>query len=419
MTLASRIAANARAGAADPARDVVRVRVLASLAAMLGIQTESTIVERAFRGDTGAGSLAFRLTARMHARTQDDFYPEGRVHAGAVVIPAALASDAPDLLSAVAGGYQAASIVAEAYVTEAQRRGYRPTGIFGPIGSAASAAIASGADDETLAHAIGISAAMSAGHNQAWVDGSDEWLYEVAAATRAGVDAHRLAASGARAAAGAFEGGAGWAAAYFDDPGASKLAAVAADTTARTARSAIKLYPVSGISQMPTHLASEIGRTVGFGQIRKVAVRMPADELSYPGSSNRGPFQSRSDSLMSVPRCVAIGLQTGRAPYASLVAASDAEQQALIDLVELVPEEQFADGTCEIVVTTDSGQEHHRAASADQLLFPSWDELTGDLEALARRSECPPEAVKRLATILAGDPGAAEIMEILGQDGPA
>jgi 2-methylcitrate dehydratase PrpD len=258
-----------------------------------------------------------------------------------------------------------------------------------------------------------MAAATSAGHNQAWVDGSDEWLFEVAGAARSGLDAARVALSGAKAASGAFEGKAGWCAAYFDDPGGPVLAMNLADSSDRTARSAMKLYPVSGIAQTPTHLAAQLGKEFAADDIQRVQVRMSANEVSYPGTSNRGPFRSRSDTLMSVPRCVAIALRRGATPYEVLLAPVDADQADLMDRVELVPEEDFEDGTVQIVVEMAGGDKHHRDAKATDFLFPHWSDVTADLAGLAQRTECPLETVNRLADVLSGDPTAEEINAVV------
>ena len=413
MSIADKIAAGVRQVASRPDRDGIRVRMLGNLAAALGVQSESDPILRAMEGDTGPAARAFSLATRMHARTQDDFHPEGRIHAGAVVIPAVLAGGAEDLIGAVAAGYQAATLVAEVYAPDAQRRGFRPTGIFGPIGAAAAAGVAAGANDKELAQAIAMAAATSAGHNQAWVDGGDEWLFEVAAASRSGLDAARIALSGAQAATGAFEGKAGWCGAYFGDPGGTALEPALANPSDRTAGSAMKLYPVSGIAQTPTHLAAQLGKELGGDDIRRVEVRMSRNEVSYPGTGNRGPFRSRSDSLMSVPRCVVIALLRGSTPYAVLRAPADADQERLMDRVELAPQEDFEDGTVEIVIETESGDEHRRFAHAADFLFPRWSEVTADLAGLAARTESPPGAVERLADVLSDDPTAEEISAIV------
>src|SRR5262249_7588194 len=152
--------------------------------------------------------------ATLHARTQDDFFPAGRSHVGAVTLAAALAlADETEerLLPAVAAGYEVMCVGAEAYAPIAQAVGLRPSGVFGPLGAAATAAIVLRLDAAGVQTAIGLASAASAGTNQAWLSGSDEWLFVVGAAARAGVEAALFARAGAAASPLALEGTAGWA----------------------------------------------------------------------------------------------------------------------------------------------------------------------------------------------------------------
>ncbi len=315
MTLVTRLATVAQEAAADPREDDLRVRLLSNLTVAVGRSTEAARIRAGLAGEQGPGATAMVLAAAMHARTQDDFYPAGRVHVGTVVIPAILAIGEGDLLGAMAAGYEVLTLASGAYSARAQQRGYRPTGVFGPLGAAAAAATALGCDAETTAAALAIASTMAGGTNQSWIDGTDEWLVEVAEAARAGVVAARLAAAGLSGAPGALDGAAGWAKAYFDDAGAPALQQALEGAGTRTADVAVKLYPVSGIAQAPSTLAAEMGIELEGALPQRIEVRMNPVELDYPGSRNRGPFSGRSDSLMSVVRCVALAYLHGHVPY--------------------------------------------------------------------------------------------------------
>lgn len=410
MTLADALAERAVWAATNADHDQVRVYLLTNLAAARGDQDEGRRVRRAFPHSGGPGPAAYLLAADMHARTQDDFFPPGRSHLGAVVVPAVLAVADGPVHGAVAAGYAVMSAVSEAYAPQAQARGLRPTGVFGPLGGAAAAAVALGADADGIAGAIALASSQSAGTNQSWLDGSDEWLLEVAAAARSGVEAALLAAGGVRGAPRAIEGAAGWARALFGDPDGARLAALM-NAPAALPRVACKPYPVSGIAQVPTHLAAALGRSLHGRMPRRITVTMAAAELAYPGSSNRGPFRSRADSLMSVARCVALAYLHGGIPYRRLLKPPDEAQQELLAGVELVADTEREE-TCATVAVELDGETHRLEAHGDDLLYPDWTSVTGDLRSLARRYEAPTSTVERLAEAVGSDaPGGALLKE--------
>lgn len=417
---AARLAALGVAAAGTPDRSALEVRLLLNLAAAVGEQEEARRLVRGLRGASGAGHVAFTLAAHMHARTQDDFYPPGRVHVGAVVIPAILAVGGGEVAPAMAAGYEVLAAISEAYAPIAQDRGLRPTGVFGPLGAAVAAGVALGLRDEELAAAIALASAVSGGTNQSWLDGTDEWLLEVAVAARAGVEAALMARAGVPAARRAIEGRAGWAAALFGDEDAAKLTQVLAGTTRRAALVATKPYPVSGIAQVPTTLAVQAGRGAESGRLPlEIEVRMSPRELAYPGSANRGPFVSRSDSLMSVARCVSLGYRTGRVPYRALTMPAGEEESALVDLVRLVPDDALGETEATLRAVDADGAVRTFQGHGDELLYPKAAEVFNGLDGVAERSEAAVADVESLAALVLGGADAAtmasSVLEMVGR----
>lgn len=402
----------ARSASRDPDRDALRTRLVYNGAAVLGERVESAPIVRGLVQDSGPGPFAYALAAKMHARTQDDFHPAGRVHVGTVVIPAILAVDAvDDPFASLAAGYEVLAAVASAYSDIAQLRGYRPTGIFGPLGAAAAAGVALGLDDPQLRSALALASTMSAGTNQSWIDGSDEWLVEVAAASRAGVDAARLAAAGVRGAPNALDGPAGWSRALFDDEGSSRLEAALAGGRPQTEHVAIKPYPVSGIAQVPTKLSAGLGVDWDHVHPDRVEVRMTPRELGYPGSRNRGPFRSRSDSLMSVTRCVALAYLHQSVPYRLLLKPPGSEEAALIDRIELVADESL-DETEAVVAVTVGDRTRSEHGRGSELLYPDWATTQQTLEVIARLFEAPLGAIRGLHSAVEGEVDVATVRDL-------
>jgi 2-methylcitrate dehydratase PrpD len=402
---AADLAARALAAAAAPALDELRTRTVWNLAALRGVQDLTGPVVSVFEG-AGPAAWAYRTGATMHARTQDDFFPLGRVHVGATVLPAVLAVGARDVLSALAGGYEVMCLVAGCYGGEAQSRGLRPTGVFGAIGAAAGAAIALGGDASDVAAAVSLAAAVSGGTNQAWADGSQEWMLQVGQACRIGVESALLAQAGLKAARRAVEGPTGWAAVFFADDGATRLASYVADSTSSVADVAIKPYPVSGIAQVPTELGVR-ARHSGLTHPTPVELAISPAELDYPGSRSRGPFSSRSDSLMSLTRCVAQGLTFGTVDFASLAGPPGVEEQAWLDQISLVGDETLDDGSGRLTV---DGVEFR--ARAEDVLFPTWAQTCEGPEDVARSTEAPVDEVREFASVLAGRPSAQDLRSV-------
>ncbi len=359
---------------------------------------------------------AFLFAARLHARTQDDFYPDGRVHVGAITLAVtlALADDVQErTLECLAAGYRVFCTIARAYSVDAQRRGMRPSGVFGPFGAAASAAAALELDRAQTVNAIALAAAASAGHNHAWIAGSDEWLIEVASAARAGVEAALFTRAGVRAGVDVFEGRFGWSEALFDDPGALALVSSLEAGELGAEAVAVKPYPVSGIAQVPTWLASTL-HDDGGELPEEILVVVSPIEYAYPGSNSRGPFVSRSSALMSIAFCVACAIADGPVRLSRLEHSEAADLTDLLGRVRLEPDAAMAEHASRVEVRFADGRSASRAGNASEILFPGWPEISADKEALARRSEADPTLVVATQAELARRaPHASELRRLL------
>ncbi len=401
----TRMLAERSTRALEPEADAyLRVLTLTNVAAGLGeLGRPGRLVAGLPFDERRPADAAFLNAMQLHARTQDDFHPGGRCHVGiAALAPTlALADRAGErTLQCLAAGYEVMCAAASAYSTVAQRRGYRPTGMFGPLGAAAAAAVALGLDVDGVANAVGLASAMSAGTNQSWVSGTDEWLLELGAAARAGVDAALLTEGGAVASPVAMEGPAGWARAFFDDPGATSLIEALQTPKSRIVEVATKLHPVSGIAQVVTQLGCDLHDLVGTQVPQEVLVTMSEAEMAYPGSANRGPFRSRSDALMSVAFCVACALTDGIVALERLENPNEPALGDLIDRVKIAPSASMPESAASVRVSV-RDVVHEVSGQASSLLFPAWDQV--ESPALARRSEAPPEAVVRARALLGAE----------------
>ena len=137
-----------------------------------------------------------------HAYELDDYHPT-KIHPGAVVIPAALATaevlDASGerLLRAIAAGYETMSRVGLALdPSAAKNQGWHVTGVVGTLGAAAAASVMLGLDSTRTAWALGLAGTQSCGLFAFSADGAMSKRFHAGDAARAGVVAAELAGNG-------------------------------------------------------------------------------------------------------------------------------------------------------------------------------------------------------------------------------
>ncbi|HSB49578.1 MAG TPA: MmgE/PrpD family protein [Burkholderiales bacterium] len=132
-----------------------------------------------------------------------DDYHNAKLHAGAVVIPAALAmaekldASGERLVTAIAAGYEVMIRSSLAMNPSATRlRGWHITGICGPFGAAAASAVLLGLNDEQTAWALGLAGTQGSGVWAFNADGTMSKRFHAGRAAYSGVLAAELAAIG-------------------------------------------------------------------------------------------------------------------------------------------------------------------------------------------------------------------------------
>ena len=208
----------------DATRRVIRSHLLDTLGCGLyGRATEWTgIVERWARGQGEAPRERARLASvwgdegpslrpmdaalvngiAAHAFELDDYHTV-KIHPGAVVIPAALATaerldaSGTELATAIATGFEVMARTAAALEPSSARlRGWHLTGVTGTLGAAAAAASLIGLDAEHTAWALGIAGTQSSGLFAFNADGAMTKRFHAGRAAQAGLMAAELAQVG-------------------------------------------------------------------------------------------------------------------------------------------------------------------------------------------------------------------------------
>ena len=367
-----------------------------------------------------ARRAAFWNGAAMHARTQDDFHPNGNLHTATLILPALLAvADETDIagtefLSALAAGYMVAIGLSRSHSELTTPRGLRSTCIYAPFGATATVVRARRLALDKAMSALALTTAFNAGNTQTWVDGSDEWQVHAGNGAEAGIATAELAAAGVKGGARALDGPAG----FFRSVVGKEMtwAGISGDFDASRAieETSIKRYPVSGICQSIT-LASErlAGKLAGGSKsIKSVRVEMNPFEMRYPGTLNRGPFRSFSDRLMSAAFCAGSVLARGGFTFVDFHAGPDPERDRIIALSEVVDDKALPLLSGRVSIETSDGRRmsEHVAnsrgevgidwASVDAWAEPLWAEAGRDAGAYRRCREAVLELPKTRAARL-------------------
>ena len=166
-----------------------------------GAKAESTVWGES-KPTLRAADAALVNGTSIHAFELDDYH-QAKLHAGAVVIPAAVAiaeklgSDVKALVTAIAAGYEVMIRSSLALDPSAARlRGWHITGICGPFGAAAACAVLMGLDAERTAWALGLAGTQGAGLWAFNADGTMSKRLHAGKAAHSGVLAAELAQLG-------------------------------------------------------------------------------------------------------------------------------------------------------------------------------------------------------------------------------
>ncbi|HJW52207.1 MAG TPA: MmgE/PrpD family protein [Burkholderiaceae bacterium] len=159
-----------------------------------------TAIGHTVRFDVDDAALINGVAA--HGEDFDDTYEGGPVHAGAVIVPAALACcerhglGGEDLLRAIAVGAEVTCRLCRVAPTRIHKAGFHPTAILGVIGATAAVGAALRVRPEVLVNAFGIAGSLAAGIIEYLADGSWTKRLHPGWAAQSGYRAVRLASGG-------------------------------------------------------------------------------------------------------------------------------------------------------------------------------------------------------------------------------
>lgn len=380
--LAAFVARMGREGAPADARATATVGFIDATATMLAARHEPAVQTllraldplppgdaRLFLGarttDTATAALVHGVAA--HTLDYDDVALRG--HPSAVLVPAivSLASTfgctGERMLDAYVAGYETWGELVDRETDIHHIKGWHPTGIFGPIGVAAAAAVLLGLDETQCMYALGLGASQSAGLMSNF--GSMAKPFHAGRAAHAGVMAATLARAGFSASPDALEHPQGFLAAVSPSGKVDRErpAAVSSRLQIGSRRMNVKRYPVCYYAHRAIDGMLALRARHGFApeRVQRVDVRMSREHATV--LRNHKPTTALS-AKFSIEFAMACALVAGKVSLVELTDdfVSQPLVQQLIERVRVTtipaddPETPAAAWADQVIVTLQEGQ---------------------------------------------------------------
>lgn len=295
----------------------------------------------------GMAEAAFANGALGHALVREDMHAASVCHIGVVVIPAVLAvaeargASGRETFAAIATGYEVTARIGRALIDREIAARFRPTGLVGPVGAAAAAARAEGADETTIARAMALAANTSSGLNEWPRWGGSEMFFHPGFAARSAVTCAGLARLGAAASLTALDGDAGLFAAFGRGDRATDVAPLA-DGSWEIMAVYHKGAPACNYVQTACRCALDLVEQGVRGEdVAALGVALFPAAIEYPGCDNAGPFDTALAAKMSIQYSVAAVLARGALGEANYDDLDDALTRVLVRKVRLSSDPEF------------------------------------------------------------------------------
>ena len=217
-----------------------------------------------------------------HALDFDDTSYTGIMHGSAVVLPAALAmaqcnrADGKRLLEAFIAGVEVEYAIAELCTSHIYFKGWWTSGVFGPMGAAATAAKILNLDLDRIVHALSLAMCNTSGSRAAF--GTDAKPLGIGLAASHGIESASLAAAGLTAPVDIFENSNGFSALYNDSQHDKQFDLQLSEKWRLTDPGILfKSYPVCSAAQAAAELCQSMVQRHGLNpdQIISVLCEVP------------------------------------------------------------------------------------------------------------------------------------------------
>lgn len=243
---------------------------------------------------------AFCNSVMAHSIIQEETHAESRSHPGTVIIPATFAvaesthANGREIIEAIVRGYEAMGKVGAITSRDFfDYHGYRPSGLYGPFGAAASTASLLKLDLVRFKNALSIAAGFSSGINEWAHAASWELYFHNGNASKNGIISAFLAKNGAKGADTILEGKHGFLMAFGGiEPGT--LTEFIDDGQLEIEKTYFKHYPSSAFSQETIEATIKLKKNYQFkySDVENISVHSYYLAKNYPGCDEEGPYES-------------------------------------------------------------------------------------------------------------------------------
>ncbi|MFZ7101589.1 MAG: MmgE/PrpD family protein [Peptococcaceae bacterium] len=260
-----------------------------------------------------AARAAMLNAAFAHAIELDDGHKNAGVHAGAVIIPTALAMaeklgvGGKEMITAVVIGYEVVYRIASHVNPQQIRKGFHPSGNCGTFGAMAVAGKLLGLKREQLANGLGFAGLFTAGLMEATQSGQQSKCIQVGNAAYNGISAAYMAQGGLEGTVTVFEGKSGFFNAQSENV---DLEAVCRDlgTVYSIGDTYSKLYPTCRHSQPAIEAVLDIIAEERFGWEDVEQVLVGTHQVAYDLTGTIREPKDAGEAKFSLPYGVALAL---------------------------------------------------------------------------------------------------------------
>jgi 2-methylcitrate dehydratase PrpD len=250
--------------------------------------------------------VAFVNSVIGQSTGQEDMHADSSCHCGSMIIPTAFAvgqelnSSGKEVIASIIMGYDVTGRIGMSILSPDFSRKFRPSGMFGPYGTCATAARLYGLNEEQIVNGLGMAGSTSSGGMQWALEGTHEIVYQNGTACRNGIACALLGKNGIKASRQVLEGPMGAWAVFGKQPLAEKIVE-GLGKSFEIMKVFCKPAPACAYTQSSAALALKMVSKYDIDpqKIDKIQIKTFQMGKLFPGLDFKGPFIDIAQSKMS------------------------------------------------------------------------------------------------------------------------
>jgi len=257
-------------------------------------------------------------------------------------------------LGGLAAAFAAAEQLGQPILSALSAKGIRPTPVIGPPAAVIGIAYMLRWDEDRTRRAIGKTAAVAFGTSQAWIEGSQEWLFHISAAGLIALYAARSSLGTGQSASDPFWGEAG----LFTTLGLNSddLSVYdREDYSLAATRARLKRFPVCACNQVPLVLLQSVLQMPDDQHIHSITAELPPAEATYPGIARNEGIDSWSARVMSLPYSLAVMVAASDFTISDLRQQPHTVTEADIGRMQVIPDSSLSLGNYRLLIRFEDG----------------------------------------------------------------